>query len=287
MSAKIKFRDPVLSALFFFALSFWSCEDHHLDKLFLKADEQWTKGRNQTAIEILKSILEEVPSGALTEKVIFRLGEINYFSLSNSSKALYYFQELLRLNPKNLTSYKAQKYIAEIVEFDLKNLDQAILENQKLIDEFDYPEDRGNYQFRIAAIYFKKQDFEQALIELEILLENYPESPWAEKAAFRITNILYTSNRCEEARKRYEWFVKHYSESKYISEMIFVMASCLEEEGELNLAYEKFKSLEKIYPYPSLLKMKLTGIEERVRKKRGKKKKSPFVLKRETKAEKI
>ena len=287
MTSQIKSCSQYLSVLFLFAMTLLACDDQQFDRMVVKADEEWIRGRNQTAIEILKSVLEKVPSGLLAEKIIFRLGEINYFTLNNSSRALYYFQELLRLSPKSPLSYSAQKYIAEIVEFELKDLDQAIIENQKLIDDFNYPKDRGDYQFRIASIYFKKQESEQALVELEILLENFSESPWAEEAAFRIANILYTANRCGEARKRYDWFVKRFPKSKYISEMDFVMASCLEEEGELNLAYDKFKSLEGSYRYPSLLKLKLEGIEERLRKKRGKRKKSPYILKKKSKAKKI
>ena len=136
--------------------------------------------------------MEKTPPVYLVEKVLFRLGEIYYFSLNNSSKSLYYFQELLEHNSKSFLSYSAQKYIAEIVEFELKDLDQAIIENQKLINGFEFPKDRGDYQYRIASIYFKKQDYEQALVELEILLENYFDSPWAEEAALRIANILFT-----------------------------------------------------------------------------------------------
>ena len=278
MSANEKNRGRLLLVLFFFAFGFLACADEHFERLILKADEEWTLGRNQMAIEILKSVLKEIPSGLLAEKALFRLGQISYFSLNNSARALYYFQELLRLSPKSSRSYTAQKYIAEIVEFDLKDLDQAIIENQKLIDDFNYPEDWGDFQFRIASIYFKKQDYEQVLVELEILLENYSDSIWAEEAGYRITNILYTSGHCKKVRERYNWFVKRYPKSKYTSEMDFVIASCLEEEGELSLAYDKFKSLEKEYPYPSLLKMKLEKIEERVRKKRGRKKNSPYVL---------
>ena len=50
--------------------------------------------------------------------------------------------------------------------------------------------------------------------------------------------------------------------------MDFLVASCLEEEGHLQDAYNRFKALEGQYTYPSILKMKLVGIEKRIKKKR-------------------
>ena len=262
-----------------FLLFFVACEDRGLGRLIQQADDEWIKGRNQSAIEILKSVLEKESIGPIAEKVLFRLGEIYYFSLKNSAKALFYFQELQRLNKKSPQSFTAQKYVAEIAEFSIKDLDQAIIEYQKLIDVYNHAEDNGKFQFRIASIYFKKHDYEQAMIELEILLENYIDSPWAEEAAFKITNILHTMNRCNESRERYRWFVENFPNSRFMSEMDFVIASCFEEEGRFEKAYEGFKALEGKYPYPTLLRMKLEGIENRLKKKRGKKKKSPYRLK--------
>jgi TolA-binding protein len=105
-------------------------------------------------------------------------------------------------------------------------------------------------------------------VELQILLENYPESPRAEEAKFTIIEILYTLNRCREAREKYRYFNLEYSGSRFKSEMDFVVASCLEEEGHLQEAYNLFKALEGEYLFPSILKVKLAGIEKRIEKKR-------------------
>ena len=50
--------------------------------------------------------------------------------------------------------------------------------------------------------------------------------------------------------------------------MDFIVASCLEEEGHLQEAYNQFKNLEGQYIYPAILKMKLNGIEKRMKKQR-------------------
>ncbi len=255
--------------IFFASLFFLpACEDLSVDPLIQQANDEWIKGRNHSAVELFKTVLKKHGTGPLAEEALFRLGEIYHFSLGNSSQAIVYFQEVLQLNKKGAFSFDAQRYIAEIMEFTFKDLDQAIIEYQHLINDFQRSEEKGDHQYRIASIYYKKQNYEQAMAELEVLLENFPESQWAEEANFKIIEILFTLNRCSQVNELYERFVANYPDSRFKTEIDYVMASCLEEEGELKEAYIRFKSLENRYAYPALLKMKMEGIEKRIEKKR-------------------
>ncbi len=166
----------ILPILLVFLLS--ACGKSGGEKLVLKANDEWIKGRNHGAIEILKTVLKKYPSGRPAEEALFRLGEIYHFSLNNSAQAISYFQEVMELNKKGPFSFDAQKYIAEIMEFTFKDFDQAIIEYQNLINEFDRPQTNGDHQYRIAQIYFKKQNYEQALAEFEVLFEKYPKWTW-------------------------------------------------------------------------------------------------------------
>lgn len=262
---KILFR-LISPILLIFLLS--ACGNSGGEKLVLKANDEWIKGRNHSAIEIFKSVLKKYPSGRSAEEALFRLGEIYHYSLNNSAQAISYFQEVMELNKQGSFSFGAQKYIAEIMEFTFKDFDQAIIEYQNLINEFDQPQTNGDHQYRIASIYFKKQNYEQALVEFEILLEKYPGSAWAEETQFKILGIQYNLNRCPDVQNHYKKFIDGYPGSKYRNEMKFVVASCLEEEGMLKEAFDMFLSLKDNYIYPALLKMKIEGIEKRIKKKR-------------------
>ena len=99
------------------------------------------------------------------------MGEIHHFSLNNSTRALIFFQEVRQMNPQGSFGYQAQKYIAEIAEFGLKDYDQAIIEYQNLINFYKEDNERGDHQYRIASIYYKKQNYDQALVELQILID--------------------------------------------------------------------------------------------------------------------
>ena len=254
----------ILSILFILPLL--ACEVGQGEQLVLKANNEWIKGRNHSAIEIFKSVLKKYPSGQLTEEALFRLGEIYHFSLNNSMQAISYFQEVMEINKKGPFGLDAQEYIAEIMEFTFKDYDQAIIEYQKLIHMRDEPQKNSDHQYRIASIYIKKQNYEQAFAEFEILLTMYPKSTWVKTAQFKILETLYALNRCPEITEHHKNFIDSYPDSKYRSEMKFIMASCLEEKGMLKEAYDEFQALKPHYTHPVLLETKLEDLEKRIDK---------------------
>jgi len=249
------------------------CGNDGEDPLIQQAHNEWVEGRNQQAVELFKSVLKKNPSGPPAEEALFRLGEISHFSLGNSSQAIMYFQELLQLNKKGSFAHDAQKYIAEIVEFTFRDYEQAIIEYQHLIDRYDKKEEKGDHQYRIASVYFKMQNSEQALAEWEVLLDKYPDSRRAEESQFKVIETLFTLQRFSQVREQYDSFMGKYPTSKFKAEVDFIQASCLEEEGHLEEAFKRFKLLGENYPYPAILKTKMEGLEERMKKNKSKKKK--------------
>ncbi|NIQ04084.1 MAG: tetratricopeptide repeat protein [Nitrospinaceae bacterium] len=245
-----------------------SCIGSSGDALIQKANREWIKGRNHSAIELFKAVLEKYPSGLYAQEALFRLGEIYHFSLGNSKQALLYFQEVRQMDRQGPFSYEAQKYIAEIVEFSFKDYPQAIIEYQNLIQWYPDRAETDDHQYRIASIYYKMQNRYQALVELQTLLEQYPDTPWLEEALFKIVEILYTLDRCDEAQTYYEHFATDFPKSRHRDEIEFVMASCLEEGGHLREAFERFRSLKGSYPYPAVLETKLAGLKNRMKHKK-------------------
>lgn len=278
----LRFRIVLHISLWALLVAASGCKDSRVEGLLLKANQEWVQGRNHSAVELFNAVLELSPSGPYAEESLYRLGEIYYFGLGETGKAISYFQEVVTMRPRGEYAYGAQKYIAEIVELNFRDLDQAIIEYQKLINEYKRPDENPEQQFRIAAIYFKKHNYEQALVEFEILVETYRSNLWSEEAYLRMTEIMHNLERCPEARDKYSQFRVVYPKSGFAGEMEFVMASCLEDEGKLKLAYNRYKGLEGIYKYPALLKMKLDGIEGRISKGGKTKRKIPKRYRRNT-----
>ncbi len=260
-----RLRAILCSIILLFTLS---CQDERAEDLIQKANQEWIKGQNSSSIELFKSVLKQNPSGRFAEEALFRLGEIHHLSLDDNIKAVGYFMELIELNPKGEFAIDAQKSIADLLEYDFKNYEQAIIENQRLINIYTDVAKKAERQFRIASIYYKMHNYEQALAEHEVLLEQFSPSPTSDESDFKILEILYGLGRCSEVEERYNHILEKNSASKFKPEMEFVLASCIEERGDLQKAFDKFKELEDNYPYPALIQMKLDGIKKRIKKKK-------------------
>ncbi|PIR00022.1 MAG: hypothetical protein COV66_07940 [Nitrospinae bacterium CG11_big_fil_rev_8_21_14_0_20_45_15] len=266
---RARFQMPTRIFLCLIALLFTlSCLEDPAEELIQKANQEWIKGQNSSSVELFKSVLKLKESGHFVEEALFRLGEIHHLSLDDDGKAIGYFKELIDLNPKGEFAMEAQRSIADLLEYDFKDYEQAIIENQRLINSYNNLNKKAERQFRIASIYYKMQNYEQALSEHEALLEEYPSSPSSDESDFKILEILYSLGRCSEVEDRYNQILNKNPDSKFKPEMEFVLASCIEEKGNLPKALEKFKALEEIYPYPSLIKIKVDGLIKRIKKKK-------------------
>jgi len=253
--------------IIFLLLLLTACEGEREKTALLlsQANQEWVDGQTQTAVSLYKNFLEQFPNEPETEEALFRLGEIYHFSLAKPKQAILYFQEVLLLNRQGKFSYEAQKYIAEIVEFKIRDYNQAILEYQTLINRYGKMNENADHHFRIVSIYYKLQNYDQVLSELEDHQEHYPDSKWGQSSELKAVEILYTLGRCEEAQPHYKRFVKKYPTGKDRVEMEFVQASCLEDLGQFKLALKKFKSLGEKYPLPIILEMKIAGLESRIK----------------------
>ncbi len=260
-------RLSLVASSIFLILTLTACEQDPMDALIQKANDEWVHGRNHSSIELFKSVLERAPNGKQAEEALFRLGEVYHFGQEDDGQAVKYFLETLKLNKESKYALPAQMYIADIVENDLQDYDQAIIENQRLLDDFDLgSRERSKTRFRIAMLYYKKHNLHQAIAELETLVDKYPNSMLAEESSFRIVEILYTLNRCSDAEDLFGSFEKKYPNSSRKNEMEFVRASCLEEKGKSKEALKLFQTLEENYKYPALVKMKIEGLKKRIKK---------------------
>ena len=88
----------VLLILLPVSFSLLACGNNEGQNLILKANNEWIKGKNHSAVEQFKAILKKYPSDQFAEEALFRLGEIFHFSLNNSKQAITYFQEVKKLN---------------------------------------------------------------------------------------------------------------------------------------------------------------------------------------------
>ncbi len=244
----------------------FGCFNNPEQEEFKLAEQEWKEKRYNNSVEKYEAIISKFPDGEFTDLSFLRLGEIYRLNLGNEEKALVYFY---RLAQKGKTKYKliAQENIANIYENDLRDYDQAIIEYQKLIHLSPDPEVVDQSQFKIALCYFKKGDYFQAITEFEILERDYPDSKLIEEGIFQKLNCYYILGVCEKAIKGYKQFLSDFPSSKYSGEAKYCIGNCLEEKEELTEALKIYKSIQEKNFNKKVLEKKISGLEERIKKR--------------------
>lgn len=187
---------------------------------------------------------------------------MNYSDFTNAIK--YFSQLLLSKNSRDKLKFQAQSYIAEIYENNLNNYDQAIIEYQRLINNFESRISPDEGQYKIATCYYKKGDYRQAIVEYEILTERFSASPLIEESIYQIVASYFILGDCPKAVNKYNSFKEEFPQSQFMTEIQFEIGSCYEEDGDLKKSLEIFKELKGSYSNQKLLEMKISSVEKRL-----------------------
>lgn len=249
----------------FFLLISISCSRESAELLYKIGENLWNKGEVESSLDNFLKIIEKYPDSDYYDDALFRTGELYYLNYRNFLNAIKYFRQLLLDNNSSFKlKFQAQTYIAEILYDSLKNYDLAIIEYQRLINNFGNRVAPDLMHFKIARCYYKKGDYRQAIVEYEILLEQFPASHLAEESIYQIITSNFVLGDCSKAFKRYNMFRERYPESQFMPDVKFEIGSCYEEEGDLIKSLEIFNNLEDVYANKKLLKMKINSIEKRL-----------------------
>lgn len=190
-------------------------------------------------------------------------------NFSDFENAIKYFKQLLQTKKAlNKLKFKAQSYIAEIYEDSLNNYDLAIIEYQRLINNFDNWISPDVGQYRIARCYYKKGDYQQAIVEYEILVEKFPASSLVEKSKYQMITSYFILGECSRAVDNYFMFKDKFPESQFMPEIKFEIGSCYEEEGDLVKSLNIFRDLKGVYSNQKLIQMKINSIQKRLKVRR-------------------
>ena len=246
-----------------------SCSRESAEILYKTGQDLWSKGETKKSLDSFLNIIEKYPTSDLHDEALFKAGELYYLSYSDFSNAIKSFRKVLLVKSARVKlKFQAQSYIAEIYENSLNDYDQAIIEYQRLINNFENWISPGEGQFKIATCYFKKSDYKQAIVEYEILIERFPVSPLVEEAIYQIGTSNFILGECSEAVKSYNRFEEKFPDSRFMPEIKFEIGSCYEEEGNLLESLTMFRELKGNYSNKKLLEMKINAIEKRLSARR-------------------
>lgn len=236
--------------------------------LYEDAQKMWLEERYEDAVSKLRVIVEEYPNSGNASRALFRLGEIHYLNLSQPQKALDFFIRVTEKEGKTPLNLKAQEYIAEIYGRGLRNHELAILQYQRIINEFKGMISEEEYRYKIADSYFHKGDYNQAALEYQNVLDKFPQGGLALDARYQIANCKFIMGNAKEAQELFYRLLQDYPSNKYEYDSRLGIAICYEEMDQHQKALEEYDKIKLQYPGKPLIDKKIVAIKKRIAKKK-------------------
>jgi tetratricopeptide (TPR) repeat protein len=150
----------------------------------------------------------------------------------------------------------------------LQNYEQAIIEIRKLIEKYTNHKGVDQFQYKLAQCFAYRRDFDQARLEYLILLDSYPNTKLKPDIYYNIANTYFIegSGKIDKAVEYYQRLLTEYPDSPLVLEAKFYIAASFEEKGDLEEALKRYEELMGVYENENVLKMRIKGVKELMKK---------------------
>lgn len=256
----------IITAVSLLAVSFFSRSSRE-QALYEQAMVALDEHLSGAAVEYLTTFLVKYPENELYPDALRQRATIFYLYQSRYLEAISDMRELLNKYPTSRHAFEARRTIAEIMEMKIRDRRRAIVEYQRLIDDYETVVDDDLYQYRIASCSYALLNFEQAKLEFYKLINNYPASEHVDDSYYQIANILQTQGALEDARKAYQLYLARYPKGDFSIDAKFNLAATLEEMEELKEALRMYQEVFEEYPNKEAVTWRIEKVAERIQKR--------------------
>lgn len=260
-----------MTGLAFGLLAQAGCNSGRAQRIFALAEQLWSEGNYSAALGEFEKAAAKDPQGELGQRALYRAATTQALFLSQYPEAIRKLQAFVEATKDPAARWEAEKLIGELYFSRLEQHEQVIRHYEALLKKRPTAPEAPEFWYRMGRSHFFLWQFNEALLTYRGLISQFPRSMWAEKAAFEIGVTLATEGSsargCQEAMKAYQDFLERYPRSELVPQARFGIASCLEERNQLDAAYQAYLALQKDYPSPGVIQVKLARIHERVLQK--------------------
>ena len=254
-----------------FVLILQGCSAHQGKKHFVLGEQLWTDQKYGAAILEFEKVYQREPRSKLGQAALYRAAMTQALFLKQYSEALQKLKTFVQFSSDLNLVWQAQLEIGEILYHKIELYDQAITHYESLILARPDAQETPELLFRVAKSEFFLFRFDQALEKFQKLRKLYPQSIWAEKAAYEIGRTYYTrgesqkhSSDFQQAIQTFQNFLEVYPKSSLLPDAQFGIASCFEELDRHTDALSLYTSLQKTYPSPRVIQIKIARLKKRI-----------------------
>ena len=240
---------------------------------FMIGETYAVKRRYEIAVEAYHKVTERYPASELLSLVAEKEYAIAMYFWEDGAKktAIDIFSKVVDAYPYNDLAPKAQYRIADYYYTEKKDYAEAIVQYERLIDEFPQG---GAYLaeavFRLGISHLEEslmwaldqESTDLAILQFKRIINEFPQSPYVAKARETLTRAIskkakkeyktgyfyYWEGKYEAARLYYDSVLETYSDTPWVADSIFDIGRTYYKEKKWLLAQEYFNKVQKEYP---------------------------------------
>lgn len=235
--------------------------------LYEQAMEALDENLSGAAVEYLTTFLVKYPESELYPDALRQRATIFHLYQSRYLEAISDLRELLNKYPSSQYAMEARRTIAEILETKVHDCRRAMVEYQRLIDDYDTVVGDDLYQYRIATCFYELLNFEQSKLEFYKLINKYPASEMVDDSYYQIANILQTQGALKDAQKSYQLYLARYPQGEFSVDAKFNLAATLEEMENLEEALRMYQEVFEEYPNKEAVSWRIEKVAKRIEKR--------------------
>ncbi len=241
---------------------FAGCNANSPENRFLFAEKLLEDRKYDAAINEFQEIVDRAPHSELGLDSQLKIAQIEHLYLGRPKEAMDAYREFLRRNKDEKKRHEIERVLADLLFQNFENYDDAIASYSKLVDENQSNLDSEEIYFRIGRALFLKSQFQEAIKSFQALRNRFPNGKLTWKAELEIGNSLSAMGKCADAIKQFEKVAQAAPKEQSVLAS-FGKATCLEEQDNLDGAYEILSQIKKDYPAPTVIELKLQKIKRR------------------------
>jgi tetratricopeptide (TPR) repeat protein len=216
-----------------------------------------------SALPLLQQIVDLHPEGDRSLEAARAGARAAHLSAKNYPLAVKFYRYLVMKSESPAERKDAQKAIAQIYYENLQDLDQAIIEYEKLLKLDNTPEEAVRFRLNLAKCHLGLNNADQALIELNAVLEKKPPEDVVFDVKMLKANVLVASKQLVEATALWESILKDFPERSAKENVAMNMVVVYEELKEFGKAIAVLETMRADYPNPKFLDQRIERLKER------------------------
>ncbi len=199
-----------------------------LDYHQLRIADIYLKKRDYNrAIEEYQKIIQNFSDNLYyVQRAYFGIGEA-YWNLGEFENAIKAYEKVTEIHSEWVNGpCKAQFKIAQIYNLDLRNYESAIIEYQKLVDQYPNCDQAPSSLFTMGGIYRFLNEYENAISVLQKIIDNYPDYPSLNWVIYYLGETYYYKDDCPNAVNILQRLISEYPDFTYMDGVQQIIDAC-------------------------------------------------------------